>query len=79
MNTPMPIIIPISSDVEKCPKCNNTENKKTVCRNCGYEYKDENFTIAQILSVIFIMIIAFVVSLFFSFSVFRLIDGQTLL
>jgi len=79
MNIPMPIIIPISSNVEKCPKCNNAENKKTVCRNCGYEYKNEYFTIVQILFVIFIIIIALGVVLFILFSVFRWIDGQTLL
>lgn len=31
---------------ERCPKCNKPEDIKEVCKNCGYEYPEdeENFT-----------------------------------
>lgn len=41
MNQITPIPIFIHSEPDRCPKCKNIENKKTVCRSCGYEYKDE--------------------------------------
>ena len=59
----MPMMIPINSKPEFCPKCKNRENKITVCKNCSYEYKEDNDfpilifwipVIGEILSMIFI-------------------------
>jgi len=39
-----PIFIPMgssSSEPERCPNCNELENKVTLCKHCGYEYKDD--------------------------------------
>jgi len=43
-NSYTPIIIPITSEKEpeKCPSCKKIEDIKTVCRNCGYEYTDDD-------------------------------------
>lgn len=35
-----PIIIPMPVEPDRCPECNNVENVKAVCANCGYEYRD---------------------------------------
>lgn len=39
-----PVIIPMSiqHEPDKCPNCKNPENIKQVCRNCGYEYKEDD-------------------------------------
>ncbi len=38
-NTITPIVVPVHRP--KCPKCLNDEDKITVCKNCGHEYKNE--------------------------------------
>lgn len=37
----IPIPINTSHEPPKCPHCHKSENKKVVCRNCGYEYPEE--------------------------------------
>jgi hypothetical protein len=37
-----PIFISVPREPDRCPKCNEIENKKVVCRHCGYEYKDDD-------------------------------------
>lgn len=35
-----PIIVPQYTPPPRCPSCSNLESTKTICRHCGYEYKD---------------------------------------
>jgi len=44
INQPNPAAPPviIAGENEKCPSCGKDENKKVLCRNCGYEYESEN-------------------------------------
>lgn len=35
----IPIVVPQSPST--CPSCGNIESRKTTCRHCDYEYKDE--------------------------------------
>lgn len=64
MDTMIPIMIPINNEPEKCPKCHCDEDIISVCKNCGYEYKDENPTRWYEI-LIFIAIILFIIWLVF--------------
>ena len=43
MSSMLPIIMPVmhSSSPNKCPKCQEIENKKEVCGHCNYEYEED--------------------------------------
>lgn len=59
-----PILISTSNSAPStCPSCNKQEDKKEVCRHCGYEYKDE---ISGIKTLIFWAILLIIVHLFFT-------------
>lgn len=36
-----PVIIPIRSEPERCPKCREIEHKVEVCDNCNYQYPED--------------------------------------
>lgn len=66
-------------DPVKCPWCNNDENTKLVCRNCGHEYVDEDDEPTTFLdNVIIAIIVIFFISLFFTivFTFFNWIGGN---
>lgn len=77
MNT-TPIIIPIITPppTPKCPHCGHNENKKTVCRNCEYEYKEDSGigTKYVILAILFILFFAYVIVT----GLYWIVDGGTL-
>lgn len=62
MNTIIPILIPYNNEPEHCPKCDKKENIKSVCAHCGYEYKEEKYSIYVKIYIIG-AIITFVLSL----------------
>lgn len=80
-----PIVIPIQSEKDKCPKCGRDEAKIEVCKHCGHEYKDEPLTFGEgcVVALIILIIVWFIVTminwLFINFdneSLFEIIKGQ---
>lgn len=59
----IPVYINIPED--KCPSCGRTEDKIEVCKNCGYEYKDETSSWSWIKMTILIILGLIVGSWFF--------------
>lgn len=61
MSIIMPIIIPIHSEPDYCPKCGKEENIKTVCAHCGHVYIKKSTSWWKIpitfLVVIFIVVV----------------------
>jgi len=39
MTAIIPIIVPVDTTPETCPKCGKVEDKVTTCRHCKHEYK----------------------------------------
>lgn len=68
MNTttmmPIPVFMPnIHSVVEvaRCPECQHIEDKKTVCKNCGHEYREQEEDSSELKNVLIFISIAIVV------------------
>ncbi len=62
-----PVIIPYRSEPCKCPKCKKEEDIKQVCKNCSYEYPEEEgggFIGFLIITFILIITYLFVTMLF---------------
>lgn len=39
----IPVILPVAHAApSRCPNCHHSENIKRVCRNCAYEYRDDD-------------------------------------
>ena len=64
-NPVQPVIV--AGENAKCPHCGKNEDKKTICRNCGEEYKSESdlsgsdylfFTLFVLVIIYFVMTIA---------------------
>lgn len=74
MNTIQPIIIPVSSSKEQCPKCHADKETKEVCTHCGYEYPEEPWTITDTF-YLFVLIISILVAIvIFGWIVFTLLE-----
>jgi len=59
MNIITPIFIPVSQSKSKCPHCHKDEDVKEVCRNCGYEYKDDdNINFLDVVKIILFILFA---------------------
>jgi len=53
-----PIVVPIYHSDPRCPNCDKIEDKKEVCKHCGYEYPpDSEPTILLVLAVVAAFII----------------------
>jgi hypothetical protein len=63
--------------MKNCPNCAQPESKKTVCRCCGYEYREETEEAREgesnIISTIFTSIIALFVAVLILFTIDRIV------
>lgn len=64
----IPLIISHNQEDPKCPHCHNPENIKSVCRNCGHEYAEEEggwpewlAILVIVLGVVLVIIIGFII------------------
>jgi len=62
---------------EHCPQCRIKEDKKVVCRNCGFEYKNENNLTSFEKFLVFLFFVFF--SWFFVTLLYWLIEEPCLL
>lgn len=51
-----PIIVPVHTPPQTCPSCGNLESKKTICRHCDYEYRNDEITFMGVVSFIALII-----------------------
>ncbi|MFW9872353.1 MAG: hypothetical protein ACFFG0_04565 [Candidatus Thorarchaeota archaeon] len=74
MTTNTPIFIPYNSEPERCPQCKKIENKKTICKHCGYEYKvDDDITCGDVvLTIMFLGGIVWII-----LTIFEWLSGGT--
>lgn len=61
----MIIPIPSSSSTSRCPHCNDIENIKEVCANCGHVYEQEGPSSLSV--ILLICVILFLIVLFSTF------------
>lgn len=71
MNTITPIIIPVSSEPERCPKCGKTEDRREVCGHCGYEYPESD-GLKWWEVILLVLIFISVMVLLFSFAIWAM-------
>ena len=64
-------------DPPECPKCKHEENIINVCKNCGYEYKEQKLSIIEKIIVFGLRL--FVIWLIFTilYWLFCNIDNKT--
>lgn len=74
----VPIIIHHESDPDRCPKCNNVENIKEVCANCGYEYKN-NGASSLLYGIIYIVSVVFAVWFLITLADWLIAGNESLL
>ena len=55
----VPIFIPHNTEPSKCPKCRRNENIVEVCRHCGYEYEESDWTWRDVLITVCIVVVGF--------------------
>jgi hypothetical protein len=62
-NSSAPLMYLPDAEPSRCPKCKKEEDKKEVCRHCGYEYPEEKLSgksIALGLSIIIFALWVFI-------------------
>ncbi len=60
-----PFFIPYNSEETKCPNCGKKENKKEVCKHCGYDYPEGNDVGTATIFFVFFLIVS-VLNFFFN-------------
>lgn len=74
MNTVIPIIVPINSEEDHCPKCGKPENIVKTCNHCGYKYVKENTSFVEAIGVATLVVIAVLLFVWVMFIIFEWLD-----
>jgi hypothetical protein len=65
------VFIPMQSqEPSHCPKCSRVENKVVVCKHCGYEYPEDDTSLAAKIFGVTIMILIVIFTFWFIATMF---------